>query len=502
VKRTKFIGASATLAAALPAIVDAASRPTIRTVSRAQLAYDRRVAAASAERDTWQPSLSNGDEQRYVDRDYAGSFTKGLPHDKSGRVNNEAFRAMRSAIDARDVKLLDPHTSPILKGLIEDTLTDDTCLGGCDPFGIPLVPPARLDESQTANDAIELAWLALTRDIPFAAYETDPLIAAAAADLHATPQTVFRPSGPAAIGPLLSQLVLADIPRPPYGSFQQRYDLFVAHRDYLVTQSDWLAAQNGVRVPNGPAFESTKRYVTTGRDLAAWVTSPNSPFGEVIAIIDALPPEAHTDLWDTDSVLGMLGLANDVAGIGTFYQKFVVHLRLRPEALFGLLNEDKRGVRLDPSLRASPALEHLRKANGTVLLPQAYPNGSPTHPSYPAAHATHAGAAATIVKAYVREDFAWQKPMVATSDGSALTAYTGGSTLTLGGEIDKFAVNYAYGRQAAGVHFRQDSDAGLRYGEAAALSVLRDTVAVSGKKFPGFSLTTFDGKRVKIGGKA
>jgi hypothetical protein len=494
-----FIGATATLASALPAIADAANRLPVRVVSRAQLAYDRRVAAASAERDAWQASLSNGDEQRYVDRDYAASFSKGLPHDRAGRVDGRAFRAMRSAIDARDEKLLDPHTSPILKELIADTLTDDSCLGGCDPFGIALAPPARLDEPQTASDAIELAWLALTRDIPFAAYETDPLIAAAAADLHATPQTLFRPPGSAAIGPMLSQLLLADIPRPPYGTFQQRYDVFVAHRDYLITERDWLAAQNGVRVANGPAFESTKRYVATGRDLAAWVTSPNAPFGEVVAIVDALPAEAHTDLWDTDSVLGMLGLANDVAGIGTFYQKFAVHLRLRPEALFGLLNASPRGIHFDPSLAASPALDRLRRANGNALLPQAYPNGSPMHPSYPAAHATHAGAAATIVKAYVREDFAWPKPMVPTSDGSALTAYTG--TLTLGGEIDKFAVNYAYGRHAAGVHFRQDSDAGLRYGEAAAISVLRDTAAVSGKKFPGFSLTTFDGKRVKIGGK-
>jgi hypothetical protein len=502
VKRKTFARATATLAAALPTIASAAGLSPFRVVSRAQLAYDRRLAAASAERDAWQPSISNGDEQRYVDRDYAASFSKGLPHDKAGRVNGETFRAMRNAIDARDVKLLDSRTSPLLKELIADTLTDDTCLGGCDPFGIPLAAPARLEEPQTARDAIELAWLALTRDIPFAAYETDPLIAAAAADLGATSQTIFRPSGRAAIGPLVSQFALADIPRPPYGTFAQRYDVFAAHRDYLVTESDWLAAQNGIRAANGPTFESSKRYVATGRDLAAWVISPNSPFGELIAIVDALPPEAHTDLWETDTVLGTLGLANNVAGIGTFYQKFAVHLRLRPEALFGLLNANTPGIHFDPTLRASPALDRLRRANGNVLLPQAYPNGAPMHPSYPAAHATHAGAAATVVKAYVREDFAWPKPMVAASDGATLSAYTGGSTLTLGGEIDKFAVNYAYGRHAAGVHFRQDSDAGLRYGEAAALSVLQDAAAVRGAKFPGFSLTTFDGKRVKIGGKA
>lgn len=65
-------------------------------------------------------------------------------------------------------------------------------------------------------------------------------------------------------------------------------------------------------------------------------------------------------------------------------------------------------------------------------------------------------------------------------------------------EIDKLAYNYAYGRHAAGVHYRSDSDAGLRFGEAIALGVLRDLGIVAGSSF-GYRLRTFDGQTVTIG---
>jgi hypothetical protein len=42
----------------------------------------------------------------------------------------------------------------------------------------------------------------------------------------------------------------------------------------------------------------------------------------------------------------------------------------------------------------------VRSQHGTRLLPVAFPEGCPTHPSYPAAHACNAGACATILKAF------------------------------------------------------------------------------------------------------
>ena len=57
---------------------------------------------------------------------------------------------------------------------------------------------------------------------------------------------------------------------------------------------------------------------------------------------------------------------------------------------------------------------------GSLMLPAAFPEGSPTHPSYTAGHATVAGACVTILKAmFDTQNTVIQNPLVPTSDGSA-----------------------------------------------------------------------------------
>ena len=73
------------------------------------------------------------------------------------------------------------------------------------------------------------------------------------------------------------------------------------------------------------------------------------------------------------------------------------------------------------------------------------------------------------------------------------------TSLSLGGELDKLASNYAFGRCAAGVHFRADCVAGLRLGEAAALSVLRDRARAAPLRHGPFVVRTFDGTKLRIG---
>jgi len=90
----------------------------------------------------------------------------------------------------------------------------------------------------------------------------------------------------------------------------------------------------------------------------------------------------------------------------------------------------------------------------------AFPEGSPTHPSYPAAHACNAGACATILKAFFNANYVFPHPVEATADASARELWRG-APLTLGDEIDKLAGNIALGRDAAGVHYRSDSVRGL-----------------------------------------
>ncbi len=84
-----------------------------------------------------------------------------------------------------------------------------------------------------------------------------------------------------------------------------------------------------------------------------------------------------------------------------WFHKWNVHRYLRPEEYFGLLHVSDAGALKFPVprfLRQSEALGIIARTTGTCLLPQAYPEGSPIHPSYPAGHAVVAGACGTILK--------------------------------------------------------------------------------------------------------
>lgn len=111
------------------------------------------------------------------------------------------------------------------------------------------------------------------------------------------------------------------------------------------------------------------------------------------------------------------------------------------------------------------------------------PEGSPTHPSYPAGHATIAGACVTVLKAYFDETY----------------VIPGSGGLTIGGELNKLASNIALGRNMAGVHWRADGDDGLVVGEKIAMTLLEDELRmVTESADIGFGLTTFDGNFVTI----
>jgi hypothetical protein len=133
------------------------------------------------------------------------------------------------------------------------------------------------------------------------------------------------------------------------------------------------------------------------------------------------------------------------------------------------------------------------------LLPQAYPEGCPTHPAYPAGHATIAGACNTVLKWFFKEDLGISSPVVASSDGLTLNAYSG-PPLTVGGELDKLASNASICRDTAGVHWRTDGEQGLLLGEAMAIGMLQDLAKTNNEQFAGLSLTKFDGTTIIISG--
>jgi hypothetical protein len=181
-----------------------------------------------------------------------------------------------------------------------------------------------------------------------------------------------------------------------------------------------------------------------------------------------------------------------------WFQKWGVHRRLRPEAFGGRLEAQRLGLGdfpMPPSLVASAAVERTRLRDGSSLLPLAYPEGSPLHPSYGAGHATVAGACVTVLKAFFDESFVLPDPVEPAPDGQSLVPYTGADAgiLTVGGELNKLAANIAIGRNFAGIHYRSDYWESVRLGEEVAIRVLQDYRLTFAEAFAGFRFTRFDG---------
>src|SRR5204863_5664584 len=169
-----------------------------------------------------------------------------------------------------------------------------------------------------------------------------------------------------------------------------------------------------------------------------------------------------------------------------WFQKWYVHRRLRPEAFGGLVHNrlaNKIAYPLHADVLSSDAMTAVFKKNGSYLLPQAFPEGSPLHPSYPAGHATVSGACVTVLKAFFQEDFVFPRPVIPDPDlddedgsGTRLVHYTGPdrNMMTVGGELNKLASNISIGRNMAGVHYRSDYVESLILGENVAISILKD----------------------------
>jgi hypothetical protein len=123
------------------------------------------------------------------------------------------------------------------------------------------------------------------------------------------------------------------------------------------------------------------------------------------------------------NLLSLLAQASLLAQKTSYYYKWQVHRRARPETVGGRIEVQLTGRKsydLDPGILACDGLARTKSAFGSWLLPQAYPEGCPTHPSYPAAHAVNAGACTTVLKAFFDQDFIIADPVEATADGARL----------------------------------------------------------------------------------
>ncbi|MGK7879778.1 MAG: phosphatidic acid phosphatase [Crocosphaera sp.] len=493
----------------------------------------------------------NGDLQRFknelvnvkaknIDLLGFGSFTKTLKHNENGLVDRASFESLLTAIAAGTQK---EFQNVILGGekrkLVNPLNAYSFQLIGNDSNGARMAEAPAFNTRNIAVDMVERYWMALCRDVRFDQYEKSALIQEACKDLNklhfkdefgfeVTPKNIFRgPYEGCDVGPQVSQFLLKDFNfgNQPIAqtSLYPREGL-----DYMTDLETWNLVNNGKIDPTGTDTLDGRRYMISLRDAGQWVhvDFPHQSglwstiilLGEMAAL-SAANPYANGDI-TTAEAFGSLGgpditVNSALAGVyglkHAWFQKWYVHLRLRPEVYAQRLELFRRGILgsvgsqvfkqlfgdgadvLENTTVLPRIKEHNRKQNinfsrgdqeGTYLLPMAFPEGSPAHPAYPGGHSVFVAAAATIAKAFFA-DGPIASPVVPTADGQGLTAYTGGETLTVHGELNKLIANITLFRDGAGMHWRTDgttsgpsgvykATGGNLLGEKMAISMLRD----------------------------
>ncbi|HYE35374.1 vanadium-dependent haloperoxidase [Methylocaldum sp.] len=476
---------------------------------------------------------NNGDEDEFPN--YIANYSKGLPHNHFGEVDGPAYNALMNAIGVGTEtafnavplggsrKLTNPRA-----GLCFD-------LEGKDPQQFTIPPAPKFNSAEQAGEMVELYWMALLRDVNFLTYDRHPLVAAALAELNGlsdfrgpkannvvTVQTLFRDDVPGGtVGPYLSQFMWLFT---PFGAevVDRRMQVLAAGSDKMTDFNEWLAVQRG-NVPGTERFKKKRRYITTGRDLAQWVhidvlfqayfnaclilgtppggggigcpLNPSNPYSNARS-------EEGFGTWGAPFIKTLMCEAATRALKAVWFQKWMVHRRLRPEAFGGRIHIQKISNRypgmIHDEVLGSEAVDRVHGKYGSYLLPMVFPEGSPTHPAYGAGHATVAGASVTILKAMFDENYVIPNPVVPNPAGTTLHAYSG-EPLTVGGELNKLASNVATGRNMAGVHWRTDAYWSLRLGEEIAIELLRDTLTTFNEDMSGgITFTDFDGRTVTI----
>ncbi len=516
----------------------AAQKLTNLTPTRAQKAYEWRSGVAFEAYHATPPHIrhpSNDDEILYPNR--IGNFTKGMPHDANGEVIPAAYNQLLTA--ANSGSPADFEAIPIggTRKFVNPQAGLAFDLEGADSHALVMPPPPPFASRVQAADIAENYWMSVLRDTPLAEFPTSPAAAAAAADLMSfgsdfkgpkhsdgtiTPDLLFRglTAGDKA-GPYFSQFLY----QPMYvgaNFFSQKIrtvrDLNNGGLDYGIDYAGWLSMQNGV-APSSGIYADEAKFIYRGRDIGEYVhvdvifqeylqaaqilNAMGAPFDQGNPYNSSNNQEGF-GTFGIKHIISVLSGATYKALKSMWFQKWIVHRRLRPEAFAGRVHQTvymNGNHPIHPDILASVTTSSrlggfLRPNN--AFLPQAFPEGSPLHPSYGAGHATVAATCVTLLKAFYDESFVIPNPLMPDATGDNLVPYTGATALTVGGELNKLANNVGLGRNFAGVHWRSDNTESLKLGEAIAISIMRDQKSCYNEQFNGFSLTKFDGTTVTV----
>lgn len=343
--------------------------------------------------------------------------------------------------------------------------------------------------------------------------------------------------------------------------------------DYMTDWASWLDVQNGASFSGHDQFVNKRRYITTPRDLATYVhfDALYQAYLNAALILLSLKTETQRG-FPEPSMRGqrtgfatfggphVLSLLTEVATRclkAVRRQKFNYHRRCRPEAIGARLTAVNSGPvagltsgyahafeamlkEIPEPIRAAIIAHNAAQNSGSIsveraiqcataifpngitdattfdacnmLLPMAFPEGSPMHPAYGAGHATVAGGCVTMIKAFFNlydpseqngfktlklGDKSFFEP---NATGTRLVNKDG-PRLTIQGELNKLAANISIGRNMAGVHFYSDYYDSVRMGERVALSILQEQAPTYGDEME-IVLDTFDGDRLTLTGEA
>ena len=274
---------------------------------------------------------NNGDETKFQDQRFVGSFTKGLPHDlTTGQVDSEQFKRFRVATHKGDFfsdkeLQLGKDSFPAVKVDGEKPVRawESPASGltfemhGPDSHNVTMPPAPELGSDQLIFEMAEVYWLALLRDTHFKNFQDgceEQLFSDAVEHLNRllgvpapqwgrrnrrlvdqklTAQTIFRGTTDGdLIGPYLSQFLLIGSPGHEnnqenvtngligYGALKIDQKLVPARLklDHMTTWNVFIDVQDGANVGGTDVFKQDdseeflpKRFITYPRDLATYV---------------------------------------------------------------------------------------------------------------------------------------------------------------------------------------------------------------------------------------
>ncbi len=461
----------------------------------------------------------------------SASFGKTLAHDASGVLASGAMQSFEAATASG--KIIDWERLPVTNEIrLVNPLAAypwDKDPMAADVMKCPAFPA--LASEQLAEEALELYWMALLRDVPLWDYDRNSLVRDAVAELrktklnaNVTATTLFRLGIPGeSEGYFVSQLLWMPI---PYGAHNlwQGYKTAFKGSDFLSKWDDYLKVINGEWPPGILNHFGDLYYLRSGRDVGEYVHWDFSyqAFINAASILLGNPHRPRenwpaTNPYKTSRTMNgfvsmgpayvhnAMGSVSDYAFRACWNEKWLRHRALRPEEYGALVDRAVRGetTGVHPLIVQSDAVKRVREKFGSALLPQAYPEGAPPHPAYPSGHAAVAGACVTVLKALFDEKRKLRFPIQPTRDGKDWESINPDlSAPTAGAELNKLATCMAMGRNFAGVHWRSDAWQGLLLGESVATAWLKaeKMKCVEGQQgwLKSFEFTSFSGQKVVV----